>query len=61
MLANEVKIAGETVRKQRFGMASVHDDNKTFTGDVSFTEQERSQTVIFGIRALSKSLKILSR
>jgi len=41
MLANEVKIAGETVRKQRFGMASVHDDNKTFTGDVLFTEQLR--------------------
>ena len=60
MLANEVKIAGETVQ-QRFGMASVHDDNKIFTGDVLFTEQFRSQTVIFGIRALSKSLKILSR
>ena len=29
MLANEVKIAGETVPKQRFGMASVHDENKT--------------------------------
>ena len=41
MLANEVKIAGETVRKQRFGMASVHDDNKTCTGDVLFTEQLR--------------------
>ena len=41
MLANEVEIAGETVRKQRFGMASVHDDNKTFTGDVLFTEQLR--------------------
>ena len=34
MLANEVKIAGETVRKQRFGMASVRDENKTFQGDV---------------------------
>ena len=33
MLANEVKIAGETVQ-QRFGMASVHDDNKILTGDV---------------------------
>ena len=29
MLANEVKIAGETVQ-QRFGMASVHDDNKIY-------------------------------
>ena len=42
MLANEVKIAGETVRKQRFGMASVHDENKTFTGDVLFTEQKQN-------------------
>ena len=42
MLANEVKIAGETVRKERFGMASIHDENKTFTGDVLFTEQLRA-------------------
>ena len=42
MLANEVKIAGETVRKQRFGMASVRDENKTFTGDVLFTEQKQN-------------------
>jgi hypothetical protein len=39
MLANEVKIAGETVRKERFGMASVNDDNKTFTGNVLFKSQ----------------------
>ena len=42
MLANEVKIAGETVRKQRFGMASVRDENKTFTGDVLFTNQKQN-------------------
>ena len=41
MLANEVKIAGETIRKQRFGMASVHDENKTFTGDVLYKSQVR--------------------
>ena len=37
ILDNEVVIAGETVRKERFGMASVRDENKTFTGDVLFT------------------------
>ena len=59
MLANEVKIAGETVQ-QRFGMASVHDDNKIL--QVMFRLQsKRSKMVIFGVRALSKSLKILSR
>ena len=42
MLANEVKIAGETVRKQQFGMASVRDENKTFTGDVLFTNQKQN-------------------
>ena len=42
MLADQVKIAGETVRKQRFGMASVRDENKTFTGDVLFTEQKQN-------------------
>ena len=41
-LDNEVKIAGETVTKQRYGMASVHDENKTFTGDVLFTDQLRA-------------------
>ena len=42
ILENEVTIAGETVRKERFGMASVHDENKTFTGDVLFTDQLRA-------------------
>ena len=41
-LDNEVKIAGETVTKQRYGMASVHDENKTFTGYVLFTDQLRA-------------------
>ena len=42
MLADQVKIAGETVSKQRFGMASVRDENKTFTGDVLFTNQKQN-------------------
>ena len=42
ILDNEVKIAGETVTKQRYGMASIHDENKTFTGDVLFTDQLRA-------------------
>ena len=41
-LENEVKIAGETQRKERFGFASMHDENKTFTGDVLFTSQLRA-------------------
>ena len=41
-LDNEVTIAGETVTKQRYGMASIHDENKTFTGDVLFTDQLRA-------------------
>ena len=31
ILDNEITIAGETVTKQRYGMASIHDENKTFT------------------------------
>ena len=42
ILENTVKIAGETVNKQRFGMASVRDENKTFTGDVLFTNQKQN-------------------
>ena len=42
ILDNEVTIAGETVTKQRYGMASIHDENKTFTGDVLFTDQLRA-------------------
>ena len=40
MLANEVQIAGETVRKERFGLASSNPDHRTFTGDVLFTSQK---------------------
>ena len=42
ILDNEVVIAGETVSKERFGMASVRDENKTFTGDVLFTNQKQN-------------------
>ena len=42
ILDNEVKIAGETVTKERYGMASIHDENKTFTGEVLFTDQLRA-------------------
>ena len=41
MLNDTVKIAGEVVTKEKFGMASIHDENKTFTGDVLFTDQLR--------------------
>jgi hypothetical protein len=40
ILDNEVKLAGETVRKERFGLASMNDDHKTFTGDVLYTSQK---------------------
>ena len=42
ILDNEVTIAGETVRKERFGMASIHDENKTFTGNVLYKSQIRT-------------------
>ena len=42
ILDRQIEIAGETQTKQRFGMASIHDTNKTFTGDVLFTEQLRA-------------------
>ena len=42
ILDNEVTIAGETVRQERYGMASIHDENKTFTGYVLFTNQLRA-------------------
>jgi len=40
ILENTVEIAGETVRKERYGLASINDENKTFTGDVLFTSQK---------------------
>lgn len=39
ILDNEITIAGETVRKERFGMASIYDENKTFTGNVLYKSQ----------------------
>jgi len=42
MLADTVKIAGETVRKERFGLASSNPENRTFTGDVLFTNQKQN-------------------
>ena len=44
ILDNEVTIAGETVRKERYGMASIHNENKTFTGYVLFTNQLRADS-----------------
>ena len=42
ILEDTVNIAGETVRKQRFGLASSNPDNRTFTGDVLFTSQKKN-------------------
>ena len=42
ILPNEVTINGDTVTKQRFGFASQYDENKTFTGEVLFTDQLRA-------------------
>jgi hypothetical protein len=44
ILENEVEIVGETVRKERFGMASVHDVCKTFTGYVLYTSEKYADT-----------------
>jgi hypothetical protein len=40
ILNDTVKIAGETVRKERFGLANSNPDHRTFTGDVLFTSQK---------------------
>ena len=42
ILENTVVIAGETVNKERYGMASIHDENKTFTGNVLYKNQIRT-------------------
>ena len=42
ILENTVKIAGETVNKQRFGLAHSNPENRTFTGDVLFTDQKQN-------------------
>ena len=40
LLEDTVVINGETIKKERFGMASIKDEHKTFTGDVLFTRQK---------------------
>ena len=40
ILNDMVKIAGETVTKERFGLAHSNPENRTFTGDVLFTSQK---------------------
>ena len=40
ILKDMVKIAGEVVTKERFGLASSNPDHRTFTGDVLFTSQK---------------------
>ena len=42
ILDDTVIIAGETVNKERWGMAAHHDENKTFTGDVLYKSQIRT-------------------
>lgn len=42
ILPNEITINGDTVTKQRFGFAAHYDENKTFTGEVLFTDQLRA-------------------
>jgi hypothetical protein len=42
ILPNEVTIAGKIERKEKFGFAAIHDENKTFTGNVLFTNQLRA-------------------
>ena len=42
ILDNTVIIAGETVNKERWGMAAHHDENKTFTGNVLYKNQIRT-------------------
>ena len=42
ILDNTITIAGETVNKERWGMAAHHDENKTFTGDVLYKSQIRT-------------------
>jgi len=43
LLENTVEINGQTINKERFGMASINDDCKTFTGYVLFTSQKAKQ------------------
>ena len=40
-LDNKITIAGETCTKERFGLASINDANKTFTGYTLYTSEKR--------------------
>jgi len=42
ILPNEITIAGKVETKEKFGFAATHDENKTFTGEVLFTNQLRA-------------------
>jgi len=42
ILDDTVTIAGETVNKERWGMAAHYDENKTFTGNVLYKNQIRT-------------------
>ena len=42
ILPNEITIAGKTETKEKFGFAATHDENKTFTCEVLFTNQLRA-------------------
>ena len=40
-LDNKITIAGETCTKERFGLASINDANKTFTGYTLYASEKR--------------------
>ena len=42
ILPNEITIAGKVETKEKFGFAATYDENKTFTGEVLFTNQLRA-------------------
>ena len=42
MLENRVEIANEVIYRSKFGLASVHDTNKTFTGNVLYKSEIRT-------------------
>ena len=47
ILDDTIKIAGETINKERWGMASIHDENKTFTGNVLYKNQIKMMVLSF--------------
>jgi hypothetical protein len=42
MLEDRVEIANEVIYREKFGMASIHDTNKTFTGNVLYKSEIRT-------------------